>query len=222
MKLVLVEDEVALGRSLKAGFESEGFGVDLFHDGVAGLRAVEEKPCIYEAMLLDLTLPGINGDDVCARMREQGVVIPILVLTAHERVEEKIRLFGLGADDYVTKPFSFEELLARVHALVRRPRQIVPEVLTFRDVSLCEARREVRRGEQIVPLTATEFNLLWFLVRNAGRVVERHEFSKNGLCADGYESNALNVHMRNIRNKLGDGYGRGIIRTVHGVGYTVS
>lgn len=216
MRILLAEDDTLLGDGLRAGLRQLGFQVDWVRDGAAAERELRAEP--YAAAVLDLGLPLMDGMDVLAAVRRAGVTLPVLVLTARDAVPERIRGLNLGADDYVIKPVDLEELAARLRALVRRAHGRPQESLVAQDVVLEPAARSVSLAGAPVALSAREFDLLHVLMLNAGRVLSREQIEQH-LYSWGQEveSNAVEVHVHNLRRKLG----AGLIHTVRGVGYTL-
>jgi DNA-binding response OmpR family regulator len=219
MKVLVVEDEAPSAAALKRGLGEEGFAVDVASDGPAANRAVQVYE--YDAIVLDVRLPKGNGFELCKQWREAGLTTPILFLTACDDVSDRVRGLDLGGDDYLVKPFAFEELLARVRALVRRgpAAQPSPE-LRVGDLLIDTARRRVTRGERIVPLTAREYQIIEFLARNAGTVVTRTALWEHVWESDAVpDSNVVDVYVRYLRNKLGRD--PDLIRTIRGGGYVL-
>ncbi|MEW6273000.1 MAG: response regulator transcription factor [Thermodesulfobacteriota bacterium] len=219
MKVLVVEDETLTANALKRGLGEEGFAVDLARDAASAEQAVNVYE--YDTIILDVRLPGGDGFALCRRWRDKGVTTPILFLTACDDVADRVRGLDLGADDYLVKPFAFEELLARVRALVRRgpAAQPSPE-LRVADLVLDTARRRAVRGTRVVPLTAREYQILEFLARNAGRVVSRTSLWEHVWESDAVpDSNVVDVYVRYLRNKLGRE--PDLIRTVRGGGYVL-
>ena len=216
MRILLAEDDPLLGDGLRSGLRQLGFAVDWVRDGDAAES--ELRSGAYAAAVLDLGLPRRDGFDVLAGVRQAGVRVPILVLTARDAVPERIRGLDLGADDYVVKPVDLHELAARLRALVRRAHGQPAEVLKVQDLELDPAARTVRKAGVPVPLASREFDLLHALMLNAGRVLTREQIEQH-LYSWGREvgSNAIEVHVHHLRRKLGGDR----IHTVRGVGYTV-
>jgi DNA-binding response OmpR family regulator len=208
MKILIIEDEKNLAKMLKAGLEKEGYAADFLNDGEAGL-------------ILDLMLPKKDGAQICKEIRENGINLPVLVLTAKSGTDDKVNLLDLGADDYLTKPFSFQELLARVRAISRRPEKTLPTVLKIRDLVLEPATRRVFRNGKEINLTLKEFRLLEYLMRHPNQVVNRDQILDNlwDFTFDSF-SNVVDVHMRNLRKKI-EIRGEKIVETVRGVGYRI-
>ena len=221
MRLLVVEDEVRLAEGLKRGLEAEGFAVDVALNGVDGLWLARENP--YAVVLLDIMLPGMNGYLVCRSMREQGDWTPVLMLTAKNGEWDQVEALDTGADDYLTKPFSFAVLVARVRALIRRGAAPRPAVLRAGDLTLDPATREVRRGDLPIDLTAREFAVLEFLMRRAGEVVSKAEILDGvwDFEFDG-DPNIVEVYIRHLRNKCDRPFGIESIETLRGAGYRLA
>jgi DNA-binding response OmpR family regulator len=222
MRIAIVEDERKLAATLADGLRAEGYEADVFYDGVSAEQKLLATPSPYSFLILDLMLPKKNGFEVCADLRREGIMLPTLVLTARDSVEDKIKMLDSGADDFLTKPFAFEELLARIRAIARRSAKDVPEKLVLGDIIANTSTRRVTRGKKDVELTPTEFDLLAFLAAHHGRAVSREEISTYLWdSADTALSNVVDVHISNLRKKLDDEYDKKIIRTVRGSGYAV-
>lgn len=214
MRVLVVEDEEMLARSLRAGLEAEGFAVDTAHDGETGLWSAREHT--YDAIVLDLMLPKINGFKICQTLRHEGDWTPILMLTAKAGEWDVAEGLDTGADDYLTKPFSFVILLARLRALMRRGPGERPTVITVGDVAVDPAAQSVTREGISVDLTAKEFAVLFFLIRQAGIVVSKTQIVENvwDVEFDG-DLNIVEVYVGSIRKKLGPQ----TIETIRGAGY---
>lgn len=221
MRVLLVEDEVRLAETVRRGLIAEGFVVDVVHDGSQGLFSAEVND--YDVLVLDIMLPGMNGYDVCRTLRAAGVWTPILMLTAKDGEYDQVDAFDLGADDYLTKPFSFVVLVARLRALIRRGAPDRPTVLTAGDLSLDPATRTVRRGTTDVALTPREFGLLHFLLRHRGDVVSKTEILESvwDLNYDG-DDNVVEVYIGYLRRKIDQPFHRQAIETVRGMGYRLA
>jgi DNA-binding response OmpR family regulator len=221
MRVLVVDDEVRLARSLRAGLEAEGFAVDLAHDGTDGLWLARENP--YDAIVLDLMLPGINGYKVCQALREERNWTPILMLTAKDGEWDQVEGLDTGADDYLTKPFSFPVLVARLRAVARRGARERPTVLEAGDLRLDPAARRAWRGEVELALTAKEHSLLAFLMRHPGDVVSKQQILDAvwDVDFDG-DPNIVEVYVRHLRNKIDRPFGRAAIETLRGAGYRLA
>ncbi len=220
MKLLVIEDDPTVGQFVKRGLEEQRWGVELATDGEAGERLAASGA--YDLVILDMRLPGKSGLDVLTSLRARGFERPVLVLTAQDAVDAKVTTLRAGADDYVTKPFAFEELLARVEALARRPRAIAAPVLRIADLVLDQATREVTRAGDHIELTPKEYTVLEYLMRHAGRVMSRTLITEY---AWGYHfdpgTNIVDVVITHLRKKIDARHARKLIHTVRGVGYTI-
>lgn len=220
MRVLVVEDETKLAEVLAEGLEKKGYAVDRIEDGEEALGRLSLHRNDYDLVILDLMLPSLSGDEVCRQARERGVTTPILILTAKSETETKVDLLMSGADDYLVKPFSFDELLARMHALSRRPKEAKPTILTVADIELNPVEHRVTRGGREIELTLKEFMLLEYFMQRPGEVVNREDLLTH-LWDFNYESfsNVIDVHVKNLRKKLDDGNGDTILETVRGIGY---
>jgi two-component system OmpR family response regulator len=218
MRVLVVEDEVKMAGLLKRGLEEEGYAVDTVGNGTEALWLAGENP--YDAVVLDVNLPDLDGFEVGRRLREVGRWSPVLMLTARDAVEDRVAGLDAGADDYLTKPFSFAELLARVRALVRRGAAERPSVLRVGDLTVDPASRRVARGEAPIELTAKEFALLEYLVRHPGEVLSRTRLIEHvwDFAYEG-DSNVVDVYVRYLREKVDRPFGKNSIETVRGAGY---
>ncbi|MGH8867400.1 MAG: response regulator transcription factor [Actinomycetes bacterium] len=218
MRILVVEDDKSLARALKRGLEGEGFAVDVAFDGTDGLWQATE--CPYDAVVLDLMLPGLGGDEVCARLRDAGRWVPILMLTARDGEQDEARALDTGADDFLAKPFSYVVLVARLRALLRRGAGERPAVLTAGDLRLDPAAHRVWRGEAPVALTPRQFALLEFLLRRAGEVLPKRVILEHvwDFAFDG-DPNIVEVYVRQLRQRVDEPFGRHSLQTVRLVGY---
>jgi two-component system, OmpR family, response regulator len=218
VRVLIVEDEVHLAQAITEGLEAEGFDVDAVHDGLDGLWRAREGS--YDAVVLDVLLPGMNGYRVCKTLREEGIWTPILILTAKDGEYDEAEALDTGADDFLSKPFSFVVLLARLRALFRRGAPPRPPVLTFGPLHLDPASRSVAHGETHVSLTAREFALLEYLMRRDGNVASKPEILDHvwGMDFDG-DPNVVEVYIGYLRRKLDQPFGTQLIKTVRGAGY---
>ena len=218
MRVLVVDDERRLARSLKLGLEAEGFAVDVAHDGTEGLWLARENP--YDAIVLDLMLPGINGYQVCATLRRDRIWTPILMLTAKDGEWDQVEGLDTGADDYLTKPFSFPVLVARLRAVARRGARERPTVLEAGDLRIDPAAHRASRGDVELELTSREFALLAFLARHRGDVVSKRQIL-DAVWDEAFEGdpNIVEVYIRHLRNKIDRPFGRNAIQTVRGAGY---
>jgi heavy metal response regulator len=220
MRILVIEDEDKVASFIKRGLEEERYAVDVASDGDEGMALAELAP--YDVIVLDLMLPGMNGFQILKRLRDDGVATPVSILTARNAVDDKIRGLDLGADDYLTKPFAFAELLARVRALLRRGQPQVSPVLKVADLTLDPAARRVARAGQRIELTAKEYALLEYLMRRHGRVLTRTMISEHvwDQAFDSY-TNVIDVYVNYLRKKVDQGFEPKLIHTVRGVGYTL-
>jgi heavy metal response regulator len=221
MRILLVEDEEKVSRFVERGLTAESFAVDAASDGLAGLELATSYN--YDLIVLDLMLPGLSGTELLRQIRQTDHRVPILVLTARDSVADKVQHLEAGADDYLTKPFAFAELMARIKALLRRGSVDRPSVLRVADLKVDRLSQQVRRAGRRIELTAKEYALLEYLIANAGRVLSRamiidHVWDQS---FDG-ATNIVDVYVRHLRGKVDDGYEQKLIRTVRGVGYKIS
>ena len=220
MRILVIEDDPTVGQYVKRGLEEHRWAVDLTTDGEEGERRASSEA--YDLIVLDMRLPGKSGLDVLQSLRAKGFQRPVLVLTAQDAVDAKVATLRAGADDYVTKPFAFEELLARVEALARRPRSIASQVLRVGDLEIDQATRNVRRAGELIELTPKEYTVLEYLARHAGRVMSRTLITEY---AWGYHfdpgTNIVDVVINHLRKKIDARHARKLITTVRGVGYVV-
>lgn len=223
MKLLLVEDEQKLANALSRGLGLEGYTVDVIGDGKKALTRISLHRSDYDLIILDLMLPGMDGYEICKQVREMNITIPILILTARNETDTKVQLLTSGADDYLVKPFSFAELVARIRALMRRPNESLPETLKVGDLELNPSERRVMREGKEIPLTLKEFGLLEFFMRHPNQVVNREDLL-NHLWDFNYVgfSNVVDVHVKNLRRKLDEGNSKSVLETIRGIGYRLS
>ena len=214
----MVEDDVRMAAAIRRGLRFEGLVVDVATDGEQALRTVGATE--YEAIVLDVAMPGLDGFETCRRLRADGVWVPVLMLTARDAVEDRVRGLDGGADDYMTKPFSLAELTARLRALVRRGAIERPTVLQAGDLRLDPATREVWRGETEIELSAREFGLLETFMRRPGQVLTQTQLL-DAVWDLGYEqrSNVVEVYVRYLREKVDRPFGKTAIETIRGAGY---
>jgi len=223
MKVLLVEDEQKLSAALSKGLALEGYTVDVIPDGKKALTRISLHRSDYDLIILDLMLPSMDGFEICKQVREWNITVPILILTARAETDTKVKLLSSGADDYLVKPFSFAELVARVRALMRRPSETLPEKLKFGEIELNPADRKVTREGKEIPLTLKEFGLLEYFMRHPNQVVNREDLL-NHLWDFNYVgfSNVVDVHVKNLRRKLTEGNNRDLLETVRGIGYRLA
>jgi len=217
MKILVVEDEPGISSFLRQGLTEAGYAVDVAQDGEEGLAFASVSE--YDAMVLDIMLPRMDGLTLLRKLRDQDDTTPVLMLTARDSLDDRVRGLDVGADDYLVKPFAFPELLARMRALLRRPPQM-DTLLQLGDLELDAARREVTRGGSAVELSPREFSLLEYLMRHPGQVLTRTQIAEHIWNFDYYGgSNVVDVYIGYIRRKIAGGDGSGLIQTVRGVGY---
>jgi two-component system copper resistance phosphate regulon response regulator CusR len=221
MRILVIEDDAALSSFIRKGLEAEHHAVDTATDGEQGRAMALEFD--YDLVVLDLNLPGVDGLSILKSVRQRKTSLPVMILTARNRVEDRVQCLDTGADDYLVKPFSFLELSARARALLRRSHLPSESVLTVRDLSLDRVQRKVERGGRHIELTTKEFALLEYLMRNAGRRLTRpmiieHVWNMN------FDSttNVVDVYINYLRRKVDDGFSPALIHTVRGVGYQIS
>jgi len=216
----VVEDDRTVGQFVQRGLEEHLYNVDLVGDGKQALDRVSQSN--YDLIVLDLRLPEISGVEVLRVLRDRGIETPVLVLTAQDALESKVQALRTGADDYVTKPFAFEELLARVEALSRRPKEIAPPVIKVADLVIDTGKHEVSRAGRSIELTPKEYVVLEYLARNAGRVMSRTlitEYAWDYHFDPG--TNIVDVVINRLRKKVDQGHDIRLIHTVRGVGYVL-
>ncbi len=222
MRILLVEDEEKVARFIERGLKAELYTVDVATDGRTALDYLGYGT--YDVVILDLNLPDMSGNQVLRHLRKSGLPVPVLILTARDSIPEKVESFDQGADDYLTKPFSFTELLLRVKALSRRG-QAAPrtDVLRIADLVLDRSAHQVRRNSQVVELTSKEFALLEYFMVNAGRVLSRTMIVEN-VWDQSFEglTNIVDVYVRQLRKKVDEGHSVKLLRTVRGVGYSIT
>jgi two-component system OmpR family response regulator len=218
MRILVIEDEPKMAALLRRGLTEEGYAVDVVRSGTDGIWAATENP--YDAIVLDVMLPDIDGFEVCRRLRNADRWAPVVMLTARDAVRDRVAGLDAGADDYLTKPFSFGELFARLRALLRRGAAERPPVLRVGDLTLDPAEHRVARGDIEVRLTAKEFALLEYLMRRAGEVLSRTRLIEH-VWDFGYDgdSNVVDVYVRYLRDKIDRPFGRSSIETIRGSGY---
>ena len=218
MRILLIEDEGKVSAFVERGLIAERYAVDVVADGKTGLEMTESYP--YDLIILDLMLPVLDGREVLQRVRHKNTTVPVLVLTARDAVEDKVRLFDAGADDYLTKPFAFAELLVRTRALLRRGPVNRSSTITVADLELDRLTQQVKRAGRRIELTAKEYSLLEYLMLSAGRVLSRNMIIEHvwDQSFDGI-NNIVDVYVRHLRTKIDDPYESKLIRTVRGAGY---
>ncbi|HEV2387040.1 MAG TPA: response regulator transcription factor [Candidatus Acidoferrales bacterium] len=220
MRILLIEDEVKVVGFVERGLTAERYAVDVARDGRTGLELALTYQ--YDLIVLDLMLPEMDGSEVLKRIRRDNSHVPVLILTARDTLRDKVSHFERGADDYLTKPFAFAELLVRVKALLRRGPVSRASAIRLADLELDRLSQQVKRGGRRIDLTAKEYALLEYLMVNAGRVLSRNMIIEHvwDQSFDGI-TNIVDVYVRHLRNKVDDGHEKKLIRTVRGVGYTI-
>lgn len=218
MRILLIEDDVAIARLLKEGLEDEAYAVDVAHDGDEGYRTATADD--YDAIILDIMLPSMNGYEVCQALRQDGKRTPILMLTARDAEHDIVKGLDTGADDYLAKPFSFEVLLARLRAILRRPNEKLGEVLRVGDLTLDPSLKKVTRASQEISLTTKEYGVLEYLMRNTGKVLSKEQIIAHvwDFDADVLPNN-VELFIMFLRRKVDKPFGKKLIHTVPGFGY---
>ena len=220
MRILIIEDEPGVAAFIERGLREAGFAVDVAVDGEDGCRLACQES--YDVLVLDLMLPGRDGFSVLRELRSRGLVIPVICLTARDAVDDRVKGLDLGADDYVTKPFSFAELLARIRALLRRGTALTTNPIVVADLSVDVVTRQVYRGDRRIDLSAREYALLEYMVRHAGQVLSRTmilekvwDMNQDPL------TNVIDVHINRLRKKVDHGFAKPLIHTIRGVGYVL-
>lgn len=222
MRILVVEDEHRIANSIKKGLEQEGYAVDVAYSGTDGYDLASSEE--YDAIILDLMLPEMDGLTICSELRKEKINTPILVLTAKGQIHDKVKGLDSGADDYMVKPFSFEELLARIRALIRRPKATLGLTLSVSDLTLNPQSFEVKRGDKTVILSNKEFSLLEYLMRNKGKILTKDQIIAHVWDYDAdILPNTVEVYIRNLRNKIDIPFKnkKNLISTIRGFGYRI-
>lgn len=220
MRILVVEDEIHQQNLLKKRLSQSGYGVDAVGDGLTAETYLEMAA--YDLVILDWMLPGLDGVSLLKRLRRKRQAMPVLLLTAKDSIKDRVEGLDAGADDYLIKPFSFEELLARIRVLMRRPADIRPDSVTVADLMVNFSARTVTRGETPIVLSGKEFSILEYLIRNRGIVLSREKIEQHIWGYDfAGDSNVINVYIRYLRKKLDDPFETKLIHTVRGVGYVL-
>jgi heavy metal response regulator len=220
MRLLVVEDEQKVARFVKQGLTEEGYAVDVATDGETGLAMALDR--VHDLIILDIQLPRMDGLRVLQQLRQARGTVPVLLLTVRATIEEKVLGLDAGADDYLTKPFAFQELVARVRALLRRRAEAIPPVLQVADLTLDPARRVVSRGGEKIELTPREFTLLDYFMRNPGRVLTRTMIAEHVWdYAFDSTTNVIDVYVNYLRKKIDTGRPLKLLHTIRGVGYVL-
>src|SRR5439155_4187681 len=221
MRVLVVEDEPGIAQFIRQGLSEAGYAVDVAHDGQEGL----DYACVaeYDVLVLDILLPKLDGLHVLRVLRDRSIKTPVLLLTAKDTVEDRVRGLDVGADDYLVKPFAFPELVARLRALLRRPPLQMGPILRFGDLAMDTARREIRRGGRLIELSPLEFTLLEYLMRHPGHVLTRTQLTQHVWNFDFFnDCNVVDVDIGYLRRKIDRGFDRPLLHTVRGVGYRLS
>jgi DNA-binding response OmpR family regulator len=218
VRILVVEDELGIAQFIHQGLKESGYAIDLAEDGEKGREYITSVK--YDLIILDILLPKIDGLTLLGEIRSQKINTPVLLLTASDRVEDRVKGLDRGADDYLTKPFAFSELLARIRALQRRPPLQFNTLLALGDLTMDLVKREVRRDGSLIELSPLEFNLLEYLMYNADRVLTRNQIGEHVWNVDYYpNSNVVDVYIGYLRKKIDKDYSLPLIRTVRGIGY---
>lgn len=222
MRILVVEDEHKIANSIKKGLEQENYAVDVVFDGTVGFDFATSE--VYDCIILDRMLPGLEGLEVAKKLRGKNIHTPIIMLTAKGQIEERVAGLDSGADDYLTKPFAFVELLARVRALTRRPKNTVGIVLTVGDLTLDTVNYEVTRADKQIQLSSKEFSLLEYLMRHANKIIKKEQLIDHVWNYDAdVLPNSVEVYIKHLRNKIDIPFsGKNLIHTVRGFGYKIS
>lgn len=222
MKVLVIEDQIKLAKSIKEGLENQGYAVDIENDGGKALRLLEYGYYNYDVIILDIMLPTTDGIVICSTLRSKNIMIPILMLTAKDTLEDKLVGLDSGADDYLVKPFAFEELVARIRALLRRPKEVIGIELTVSDITLNPITRRVTKRGVEVPLTVKEFAIVEYFMMHTNQVLSREQII-NHVWDHAFDSfsNIIDVHVRNLRKKLQNN-NETLFETIHGVGYRLN
>ncbi len=220
MRILFVEDDKRVAKFVKEGLEEESYAIDIFHNGKDGLFwAVENE---YDLIILDIMLPQKDGYQICREIIQKGIVTPILMLTAKDTIEDKVIGLDVGADDYLCKPFAFDELLARIGALLRRSQKYKIPILKVADLELNPATRKVIRGTKKITLSGKEYALLEYLMRNKGNIISETKITEH-IWDMNYDplTNVVNVYLHRLRNKIDKGFDKKLIHTIRGSGYVI-
>lgn len=218
MRVLIIEDEKNLANILKKGLEENSFTVELSFDGEEGLYVAETYP--YDAVILDIMLPKVDGFAIMDRLRAKKINVPVLMLTAKGELGDRIKGLNLGADDYITKPFEFSELLARLKAVIRRNKGTASSIIEIADLTIDTHSRTVKRAKKGIKLSAKEYNIIEYLALNKGRVISRTELTEHIYDSDfDLDSNIIDVYINYLRNKIDKDFGKPLIHTLRGSGY---
>jgi len=219
MNILIVEDDTQIASYLKKGLEEESFVVEVAYDGTEGLSLIREKA--FDVIILDWMLPNLSGIDVCTIAKKNDINTPILMLSAKSNIQDKVEGLNAGADDYLSKPFSFDELLARINALLRRNKLQENAILKVGDLSFDIYTKEVSREGRIINLTTKEYEFLELLMKNRGHVVSTKKITSNLWGNEEISSNIIKVIIHHLRSKLDDGFSKKLIKTIRKIGYKI-
>ncbi|MEK7433256.1 MAG: response regulator transcription factor [Cyanobacteriota bacterium] len=221
MKILIIEDDLSISEILKKGLEEEGFMTDIANDGEEGLYFISEF--VYDAIILDLSLPKIDGLDILKIIRDKENKIPVLILTARSEISDKIKGLNIGADDYLTKPFDFNEFLARINALIRRSKHKASPIIKLDNLEININEKTVKRNGENITLSSKEYNLFEYFMMNIGRVISRNEILEHVYSSEfESDSNIIDVYISYLRNKIDKNSETKLIKTVRGHGYIIS
>ena len=223
MRIIFVDDDRILAEALIFSLSQKGYAVDTVADGKKAFDRISMNHIDYDLIILDLSLPSIDGKSICMALRRLNITTPIIILTGQDEVKDKVDLLLAGADDYLVKPFSFDELYARIQAILRRPTTMVPEIIKYHDLEINVSERKVIKDSKTIPLTLKEFVLLEYFMRNTNRVINREELLSH-LWDFNFSSfsNIIDVHVKNLRRKLNWDGENGPLETIRGVGYKLT
>lgn len=220
MRILIIEDERHLAKILKKGLGENGYIVDMCHDGEEGLYMAETNP--FDAILLDILLPKMDGLTILNSLRAKNIGVPVLMLTAKGELEDRVKGLNTGADDYIVKPFDFQELLARLNAVIRRSSNKASPVISIDDLTINMHLKTVTRSGKEIQLSTKEYSILEYLVLNSGRVISRTELTEHMYDTNfDLDSNVIDVYINYLRNKIDKDFGRKLIHTVRGAGYVL-
>jgi DNA-binding response OmpR family regulator len=219
MNILIVEDDLKIASYLQKGFKEESFDVEIANNGIDGLSCVRNNK--YDIIILDWMLPGLSGVDICTIARKNDILTPILILSAKSNIQDRVTGLNCGADDYLPKPFSFDELLARVNALLRRNKMHKSTILRVSNLTFDLIDKKVQRGDRDIELTSKEYDLLEILMKNKGHVVSNKKISSFLWKNETTSSNIIMVLIHHLRSKVDDGFEKKLIKTVRKIGYKI-